>query len=49
MVEFICGKCGKQFTDEEIQIKNGFIRCPYCQYRVLYKKTPPLAVTVKTD
>lgn len=42
---YICGKCGKEITEEELSM--GQIRCPVCMYRVLYKKRPPIIKRVK--
>jgi DNA-directed RNA polymerase subunit P len=30
-----CGRCGKEFDDEQLRILPG-IRCPYCGYSILF-------------
>ncbi len=42
---YVCPKCGKEFQDSEID----FVRCPYCNTRVLFKKTPNVVTRVKAD
>ncbi|MCD6279406.1 DNA-directed RNA polymerase subunit P [Candidatus Micrarchaeota archaeon] len=44
---YICGnpKCRK-----EIKVLDPkFIRCPYCGYRIVYKKRAPIAREISTD
>jgi len=42
---YVCPKCGKKFSDEELE----FIRCSYCGAKVLFKETPPVAKKFRTD
>ncbi|MEM3791426.1 MAG: hypothetical protein QXL16_01720 [Candidatus Micrarchaeaceae archaeon] len=42
---YICIKCKKEIS----QLPKGFVRCPYCGYRVLAKKRPSIAKEVSTD
>lgn len=46
MARYKCGKCGKEFTDEDIKLLPG-IKCPYCGYRVIYKIRPSSIRRVK--
>lgn len=42
---FVCGNCGKEYEFKEL----SFIRCLYCDSKVLFKKTPPVAKRVSAD
>jgi len=42
---YVCPNCGKEFESAELE----FIRCVYCDSKILFKKTPPVLKKVKTD
>ncbi|MFH1056213.1 MAG: DNA-directed RNA polymerase subunit P [Candidatus Micrarchaeota archaeon] len=42
---FVCSKCGKEFEYKDLE----FVRCLYCDSKVLFKKTPPVAKRVQVD
>ena len=44
---YLCGKCGKKFKSEELDLQS--IRCSYCGNKVLFKQTPPVLKKVSTD
>lgn len=48
-VVYVCARCGKEFTREEMRIHPEIQRthCPYCGHRVVYKKRPPVYKRVK--
>ena len=43
MFMYKCGNCKKEFEELE------FVRCPSCDNKVLFKTTPPIVHSVKTD
>ncbi|HLC37970.1 MAG TPA: hypothetical protein VJI71_00780 [Candidatus Norongarragalinales archaeon] len=42
---FVCFNCGKEYAFKELE----FVRCLYCDSKILFKKTPPVAKRVSTD
>ena len=42
---FVCSNCGKEYEFKSLE----FVRCLYCDSKVLFKKTPPVAKKVLTD
>lgn len=45
MAIYVCSKCGRSFNDADLD----FIRCSYCDSRVLFKQTPPTVHKVSTS
>ncbi len=47
MALYICSNssCQRQFDDKDLD----FIRCSYCNSRVLFKQTPPTVHKVSTN
>ncbi|NUN11349.1 DNA-directed RNA polymerase subunit P [Candidatus Micrarchaeota archaeon] len=44
-MNYVCSDCGKEFDG----LDSDFIRCLYCDSKVLFKKTPPILKTFSTD
>jgi DNA-directed RNA polymerase subunit P len=41
-----CGRCSRVFTLEELQ-RLPWVRCPYCDSRIIYKVRPPVIKRIK--
>lgn len=41
-----CSKCRRVFTKEELE-RLPWVRCPYCDSRVIYKVRPPVVKRIK--
>ncbi|MCD6457564.1 MAG: DNA-directed RNA polymerase subunit P [Thermoprotei archaeon] len=48
-VIYVCARCGMTFTQEEMRIHPELQRthCPYCGYRIVYKKRPSIYKRIK--
>lgn len=42
IVIYVCDKCGKETTTENIKDRGGETKCIDCGYRVLVKPRPPI-------
>ena len=47
MTSYICLRCGREVTSEDLKIMLDRVRCPYCDGRILIKARQPIARRVK--
>ncbi|RLF12288.1 MAG: DNA-directed RNA polymerase subunit P [Thermoprotei archaeon] len=47
-MQYRCGRCGRTFTLEELQ-RLPWVRCPYCDSRIIYKIRPPVVKKIKAE
>ena len=48
MTTYVCGRkeCKKEIDESKLASLTG-IKCPYCGYRILYKKRPSIIKRIK--
>jgi DNA-directed RNA polymerase subunit RPC12/RpoP len=45
---YVCLRCGRVSTGEDLRLRGGDIKCIMCSYRVLVKEKPPVVQKVSS-